>query len=622
MRLACLAVVVGALGCTPVPGPPCRTNADCDDGLACNGVEVCVARQCWRLPGPNCDDGVDCTRDECIDPVGTCSHAPEDARCADASVCNGEERCEADVGCVAGTPFPCPADTVSCTLATCVDPETPGGEPTCVQTPDDAFCRNDAWCDGDEWCGPALDCQPGALRCDDAVACTVDSCNEVLDVCFVVPDDASCEDGLFCTDNSCDPASFPGDPSGCVLHPHDCSDPFDCTVDTCDDVADACVRTPDDDACADVDQCNFGVCDLFLGCGATPAPDGTSCVPDTGGIGVCVAGVCEESECGDAVLGPDEECDFALHRIGCSATCGTLDFVVSDEFSLGGDDGREEVGPADRAVAILESGDRFVVVWTQDQDVDPDFADVVARVVDVGEGATSVDIMVGGGAMPQEKPVVAALPDGGFVVAWHGYDSAGGGDDVDVYIKVCGVTITPAMGLFPAEVSASCGTSIRANTTDDQAQVNPTVAVAATTERIILAWEDWSPYGEGIAPWNLSGIRYRMFDLDGRATTDFATDRLANFTTDDVQAEPSVAALESGDFIIAWSDAGGAALGSDGFEVRARIFDAAGDPTTADDFVVNLARMTYEQYEPTTAPVEAPVPGFLVAWTSMEDLGD
>jgi hypothetical protein len=180
---------------------------------------------------------------------------------------------------------------------------------------------------------------------------------------------------------------------------------------------------------------------------------------------------------------------------------------------------------------------------------------VVARVFDVGAGVMSDDIVIAGGAMPQEKPVVAALPDGGFVVAWHGYDASGAGDDVDVYFNLCSVTLLPAAGTQPADLDVLCDPAVRANTTTQQAQINPSLAVSSLDGAIILAWEDWSPYGEGFAPWNLSGIRYRMFDSTGEALVGFETDRLANSTTDDVQAEPSVAALSTGEFMIAWSDA-------------------------------------------------------------------
>jgi hypothetical protein len=58
----------GACVGTPLP---------CDDGDACNGVEVCnpVDGSCPGAPAPNCDDGIACTIDSC-DPVTGCRHDP------------------------------------------------------------------------------------------------------------------------------------------------------------------------------------------------------------------------------------------------------------------------------------------------------------------------------------------------------------------------------------------------------------------------------------------------------------------------------------------------------------------------------------------------------------------
>jgi hypothetical protein len=39
---------------------------------------------------------------------------------------------------------------------------------------------------------------------DDAVACTVDSCDEGADQVVHAPDDFACDDGLYCTADSCD----------------------------------------------------------------------------------------------------------------------------------------------------------------------------------------------------------------------------------------------------------------------------------------------------------------------------------------------------------------------------------------------------------------------------------
>ena len=46
----------------------CSSDADCDDGLFCNGAETCDTGTGECLPGTpvDCDDGVGCTVDACI----------------------------------------------------------------------------------------------------------------------------------------------------------------------------------------------------------------------------------------------------------------------------------------------------------------------------------------------------------------------------------------------------------------------------------------------------------------------------------------------------------------------------------------------------------------------------
>jgi hypothetical protein len=153
------------------------------------------------------------------------------------------------------------------------------------------------------------------------------------------------------------------------------------------------------------------------------------------------------------------------------------------------------------------------------------------------------------------------------------------------------------------------------------------MAVSPADGTIVVAWEDWSRYGEGIDPWNLSGIRYRLFKPDGTPDDDWPDDGLANSTTSDAQAEPAVAILPTGEFLIVWSDASETGLDASGSAVRARLFDSRGDAVSPADFVVNQGWTTWEQYEPTVAAVETPLAddtteaGFVVAWTSMEATG-
>ncbi len=94
-------------GFVPPDAPPeCRTDATCDDGLACssdrcvggtcqhdylgdrcndgifcNGLEQCTPGIGCVSPGRTCDDGVGCTRDFCAPDSDRCSAIPDDALC-------------------------------------------------------------------------------------------------------------------------------------------------------------------------------------------------------------------------------------------------------------------------------------------------------------------------------------------------------------------------------------------------------------------------------------------------------------------------------------------------------------------------------------------------------------
>jgi hypothetical protein len=63
-------------GCVnaPIVGcQSCTTNAGCDDGNACNGVETCVSGRCRSGSATTCDDGDPCTTDGCAAATG-CTH--------------------------------------------------------------------------------------------------------------------------------------------------------------------------------------------------------------------------------------------------------------------------------------------------------------------------------------------------------------------------------------------------------------------------------------------------------------------------------------------------------------------------------------------------------------------
>ncbi len=112
---------------------------------------------------PDCDDGIPCTIDYYDYDLGECVHEPNDNICDDGVFCNGQEICDPTLGCVSGTP-------------------------TVI---------------------------------DDGIECTIDLCDESLNVVLHIPDDSACDDGDPETTDICDPES------GCLHIPvSSCGDPF------------------------------------------------------------------------------------------------------------------------------------------------------------------------------------------------------------------------------------------------------------------------------------------------------------------------------------------------------------------------------------------------------------
>jgi hypothetical protein len=129
-------------------------------------------------------------------------------------------------------------------------------------------CADDQYCNGEEICDGNGTCQPGTLvDCNDDIACTVDSCDEVNESCVNTPNDNNCsDDGLFCTGQEiCDPVS------GCVSTGNPCP-----AEELCDEERNQCARTPEctfDDECDDGMFCNGGeYCNADGMCQSETAP--------------------------------------------------------------------------------------------------------------------------------------------------------------------------------------------------------------------------------------------------------------------------------------------------------------------------------------------------------------
>jgi cysteine-rich repeat protein len=169
----------------------------CDDGNVLDG-DCCSSACQFESNGASCDDANACTVTDACDGAGACLPGGP-AVCDNGLFCDGVESCDTLLGCLPGAP-PNVDDGVACTDDSCDE-----GTDSIVNAANDASCADGLFCNGDEICNPVLDCQAGTPPIlDDAVACTVDGCDEAGDLVTHVPDDLACDDQDVCTADSCD----------------------------------------------------------------------------------------------------------------------------------------------------------------------------------------------------------------------------------------------------------------------------------------------------------------------------------------------------------------------------------------------------------------------------------
>jgi len=188
------------------PVVTCTRSEECDDGLFCNGREVCVEGRC-AAGESSCDDGVVCTIDACSTDLDLCTHlAPDldgdgygDSDCVDRrGVPTGEDCDDMDPMRAPGNVEVCDEDNrdEDCNLGTRGgrDEDSDGFESDecCNPVPVgrlDLNCGND--CDDGE-----ADVRPGAQELCDG---RDNNCNAVID------------EGCICTPGNARPCPRPGE---------------------------------------------------------------------------------------------------------------------------------------------------------------------------------------------------------------------------------------------------------------------------------------------------------------------------------------------------------------------------------------------------------------------------
>ena len=270
----------------------CEVPSDCDDGDPCTGPASCEAGRCVVGPTRDCDDGDPCNGFESCE-GGECVTAPVSSCEDDGDPCNGREECVPFMGCTSVEPLRCD-DGVACTIDSC-------GLDGCNHFADDTMCALAAG----GACDPVLDCQYpscvvgvtciaaecGTARCDGDTCVPDRLCDAGEGCCAGACVAMGCDDGDPCTADTCGP-------SGCLHTPISsaaggCSDGDPCTTgDHCD--VGACVsvgRRP----CSDLDPCTADSCNSSTAlCEHRPLSPTESCgrnaLCDTVGACVCVGG--------------------------------------------------------------------------------------------------------------------------------------------------------------------------------------------------------------------------------------------------------------------------------------------------------------------------------------------
>ncbi|MBM4352951.1 MAG: hypothetical protein FJ109_04030 [Deltaproteobacteria bacterium] len=573
---ACAACLpsVGQSGFSPVEdGTSCGASAVCHEGECCDPVANCAGKECGddgcggkcgecvgiaeckkgkcveKVCAPDCA-GKECGDDGCSGSCGECDDDPhdvcEDGLCVCKPDCEGKEcgdgGCGAKCGVCEGTNRVCDAVAGKCQCA----------GPKC----------------GDGCCGPSQVCMEALTCCQptcfEGQECGDNGCGGVCGFCEHNPS-VTCVDGMCaCAGTDC--------PTGCcamgsVCCPSGCCEPNGvCCNEGCCVPGSVCCPSgccPGGSVCNDGGDCCQQKCE-----GKTCGPDGCD--------GVC--GVCEKQAlCLTSGLcpPPGKVCndDDYVDWDGC--TKYELSEFLVNSFT--------KEWQTDPEVAAL-SGGGYVVVWTS-KGQDGSLLGVFGQRIGADGFASGAEFQVNTYFTDdQEGPSAAALPGGGFVVAWESFGQDGVGEGVFFQI-------------YKADGTKVSGET-QANGFNLADQGNP--FVFAHGNGFTVLWE-----GNGDGDWN--GVWGRRFDGSGKP---LGADFRLNAITAGEQKGAAGAPLTSGGFVAVWQGAGQDGNGS---AIVARTFGADGNPTS-DEYLLN-SYTPGNQEEPVAAPLAGG--GVAVAWQSL-----
>ncbi len=199
----------------------------------------------------------------------------------------------------------------------------------------------------------------------------------------------------------------------------------------------------------------------------------------------------------------------------------------------------------------------------------------------------------------QDAPVVAALPDGGFVVVWEAWN-APNTVAADVFAQRYDADGHPVGGYNP-DGTATAG-EFRVNTYTVGDQSAPSIAALAGGGFAVV-WNSGGQRGDGT--WD---IYAQAYGADGRPV---GGEAVVNTHGADVQWYPDVAGLADGGFVVAWDSAW--EDGRFGYDVYGRRFGASGAARDALEFPLNAQDRWYDN-EYINEIAGTPDGGFVAVW--------
>ena len=294
------------------------------------------------------------------------------------------------------------------------------------------------------------------------------------------------------------------------------------------------------------------------------------------------------------------------------------------------------------AVASLINGG-FVITW-QSYYQDRSGWGIYAQQYDIAGNEVGEEFLVNTRTYHhQEKPDIAALPDGGFVITWqswyqNGYypniyaqrydasgNKSGGSVEVNSYTSYYqsepsvsasldgGFIITwqsyyqdrSGYGVYAQRFDAQgskTGPEFLVNTTNVQSQYNPTITTQSDGS-FTITWYSYSSWP--LYSYNIFAQRY---DISGKTIGD---EFRVNTHTQAWRYKiyPSIAALPDGGLVVSWSSY---YQDRSGYGIYAQRYDISGK-TIGDEFKVNTHTSRDQKYSSTAS---LPDGGFIITWQS------